>query len=210
MASNNKFKILSENSTAPLLLIVFFISLLFIAIQFVEGLSTTIEKIIFDNNIFNLVVAVAVMAPVIFLFSVRKLVALKKQIEINEKTKEDVKKIRYDILEAMDTLPDMLFCLIDKKKRIYWANKAMLKFDVELLGKPVSQIFFSEEELLGQPTIIHKASESSASESIVKYYPADSFFKSEKYIEHRCIPFFDAEKKVETFLLVSQDVTIRT
>ena len=36
------------------------------------------------------------------------------------------------------------------------------------------------------------------------------FFKIKKYIEHRFIPFFDDEKKVETFLLVSQDVTIRT
>ena len=164
-----------------------------------------IQHIKNNNFILSLVITFCVFGICLLFFSIARYKDILLQIEIIDKLKAEIKKTKYDSLMILDAIPGMVY-FVDKDSRITWANKTLLKYDKDAMGKNTSKVF-DEENLPNQYNIIQKAIETEQIEKEITYYPPNTLFPDETYYEHYCIPLADLQNNISSFAVISVDIT---
>ncbi len=194
-----------DKAIAQISIIIFVAILAFIAFAYFDD-AQIIANIIHNELLLDLLLTSAVISVLLLIFAIRQHIELKRQIELNVNLEMELKKFRNEFLKAMNELPEM-FYILDMNLHVMWANRAMLEFDRDIVGKNIMSIFFQEEEHANQKTIIHKSIKSEQSEQIAKYYAPNSLCQEEKYFEHYCTPFMKLDGSISMLLLMANDIT---
>ncbi|NLJ14702.1 MAG: PAS domain-containing protein [Ignavibacteria bacterium] len=203
-----RFKIISEGYFTQFLVVISLLILFFSFFLFTDYGSKVIDLIFSYNWSISLVIALSISFFVLLIAYI-----LNIRIFINKKNaflrhNANAHKFRSEILRALDIHSD-LFCFVNNKLQISWANQALLSLDSAIVGKSIMSVFFHEEETYGQPTIVQSSLKSMKIKTIVKYYPPNSLYKDEKYFKHACIPIFDVKSEIVFLFFISKDVTAR-
>ena len=203
-----RFKIVSEGYFTQFLVVISLLILFFSFFLFTDYGSKVIDLIFSYNWSISLVIALSISFFVLLIAYI-----LNIRIFINKKNaflrhNANAHKFRSEILRALDIHSD-LFCFVNNKLQISWANQALLSLDSAIVGKSIMSVFFHEEETYGQPTIVQSSLKSMKIRTVVKYYPPNSLYKDEKYFKHACIPIFDVKSEIVFLFFISKDVTAR-
>lgn len=203
-----RFKIINEEYFTQFLVVISLLILLFSFFLFTDYGSKVIELIFSYSWSISLVIALSISFFVLLIAYI-----LNIRIFINKKNaflrhNANARKFRSEILRALDIHSD-LFCFVNNKLQISWANQALLSLDSAIVGKSIMSVFFHEEETYGQPTIVQSSLKSMKIKTVVKYYPPNSLYKDEKYFKHACIPIFDVKSEIVFLFFISKDVTAR-
>lgn len=203
-----RFRMLNEEYFTQFLVVVSLLVIFFSLFFFTDYGSRAIDFIFSYSWSISLVTALSISFFVLLIAYI-----LNIRIFINKKNvflrhNANARKFRSEMLRALDMHSD-LFCFVNNKLQISWANSALLDLDSAIVGKSIMSVFFHEEEAYGQPTIVQSSLKSMKIKTIVKYYPPNSLYKDEKYFKHACIPIFDVKSEVVFLFFMSKDVTAR-
>jgi PAS domain S-box-containing protein len=214
---NIKDNILKQASLTVLIPVCFFVGIYmfgyFDTTIFIENLiyfltifieNTTIRQ---NNNlIFALIISFFVFGVCLLIFAIARYRDILLQIQITDKLKLDNKKTKSDMLLILDAIPGMVY-YVDKNSHITWANKTLLKYDKDAIGKNTNAVFH-EENLPNQHKIIQKSIETNKTEKEITYYPPNTLFSDkEAYYEHYCIPLVDLQNNISSLIVISVDIT---
>jgi PAS domain S-box-containing protein len=200
-SSNIKESIIKQASLTVLVPVCFFV-----AIYILDYFEETIQIIKNDKLILAMVVSFCVFGMCLLIFSVVRYKNILQQLETIDNLSAETKKTKADVFWIFDAIPEMVY-YVDKKSRITWANKTLLKYDKDAIGKHTNTVFH-EENIPNQHKIIQAAIESKQIETEIAYYPPNTLFPDEEaYYEHYCIPLFDLQNNISSFIVVSVDIT---
>jgi len=198
---NLKENIIKQGAITMLVPICFFVT-----IYFLDNLNTVIQIIKNSELLIALLFAFFVFGISLVVFSIKRYKNILQQIEINDELKAEIKKTKSDMFMVFDAIPEMIY-YVDKKSRITWANKTLLKYDKDAIGKNANTVFHAEN-LPNQHKIIKAATESNQIENEITYYPPNTLLPDEEaYYEHYCIPLTDLQNRVSSLIVVSVDIT---
>jgi len=199
--SSIKENIIKQASLAVLVPVCFFVAIYIL--NYFEGVVQLVKN---NKLLLSFMIAFFIFGLCLLFFSIARFRDILSQIETIEKLKAETKKTKSDVFLIFDAIPEMVY-YVDKKSRITWANKTMLKYDKDAIGKNANAVFH-EDSIPKQHKIIQAAIESKQIETEIAYYPPNTLFPDEEaYYEHYCIPLEDLQNNISSLIIVSVDIT---
>lgn len=196
---------IKENIAKQASIVILITVCLFVLIYVFNFFHSFIEQIKKSDLLLSILLMFVLFTVFLFVFALARVKDILHQSEMIDDLKTDIKKSKLDNYLILDTLPSMVY-YVDKNLRIIWANKTLLKYDNEAIGKYINTVFH-EEDLPIQYNIIQKAIETNQIEKDVAYYPPNTLHTEEIYYEHYCIPLNNTDGEITSLLVISIDIT---
>ena len=178
--------------------------IIFIALFITDVLDKLLFFISTNYILLSLTTFLAFLAFFLILFSISNIKDIVRLLGIIKNNVNEIKKSKSDIYYLLNSMLGMVY-ITDINGKINWANRSLLAYDKEIIGKSVNEIFnYNNNET--QYGLINKAVTNNLVEKSIIYYPPDTLFHSETYIEHRAIPITDTSEQ-STIIVVSENIT---
>jgi PAS domain S-box-containing protein len=148
--------------------------------------------------------SLSLLAVLLIFYSIYNLVKIFRQYLVIEDNILEIKKARSELYYVFDCMLGMIY-MTDMSYRVNWANDSLLELDKDVIGKPIIDLFhYNNNET--QLNLISKVLVSNSVERNVVYYPSNTLFRTETYIEHRAIPIID-EDEISFIVVISDNIT---
>jgi PAS domain S-box-containing protein len=129
----------------------------------------------------------------------------KQKIETLDRIKAESRRNRYNMIVVCEALPNPAF-LVNRRLMVVWANQVLLGFNSDILGKSVLDDFNISEQSDEYKSMM-SVFDTGTVATFVSYYPPNTFYSSETYLEHHFVPLIDADTNISEIMVTSFNIT---
>ena len=179
-------------------------SIFFVLSYYFNYFNLLVEAVNNDYFYISLTLSLSLLSVLLIFYSVYNVIKIYYQhIQIEEDNLE-IKKAKSEIYYVFDSMLGMIY-ITDLGCRVNWANNSLIAIDKDVIGKQIGDLFHYNNNNT-QQNIVNQVLISGKVERSVVYYPSNTLFKTETYIEHRAIPIKD-DGTIISIVVISDNIT---
>ena len=181
------------------------IAVLFFVLLYYFEFFNRLVLLVYNNYFYiSLILSLSLLSILLVFYSINNIIKIVKQYILIEENILEIKKAKSELYYVFNSMLGMIY-ITDMNCRVNWANNSLLEIDKEVIGKPICDLFHYNNNNTHQILINNVLISNSVERSVV-YYPSNTLFKTETYIEHRAIPIKD-ENKISFIVVISDNIT---